>query len=49
MEMRSERNSDKRRRKIVTRPILVRSVKPGQTSALVWEREHNAGSGIWKG
>jgi len=48
MEMRSERNSDKRRRKLVAKPVLVRSVKPGQTSALVWERENNSISGIWK-
>ena len=36
MEMRNE----KRRRKIVQKtPVLVRSVRANQTSALVWERE----------
>jgi hypothetical protein len=36
MEMRNE----KRRRKIVQKtPVLVRSVRSNQTSALVWEKE----------
>ena len=29
METRQENNSGKRRRKLITRPILVRSAKPG--------------------
>lgn len=29
MEMRNENNTEKRRRKIISQPILVRSVKPG--------------------
>ena len=48
MEMR-EINNEKKRRKIIGRnPVLVRSVKPGQTSALVWEREATNNFNIWK-
>jgi hypothetical protein len=48
MEMR-ERQNEKRRRKVISRnPVLVRSVKPGQTSALVWERESTSSFNIWK-
>lgn len=48
MEMRSERNSEKRRRKIPAKPVLVRSVKPGQTSALVWERDTQSQASFWR-
>lgn len=44
MEMRNENN--KRRRKMIQRPILVRSVKPGQTSVQSWERKTSA-SNLW--
>jgi hypothetical protein len=48
MEMR-ERNNERKRRKPVSRnPVLVRSVKPGQTSTLVWEKETSANTNIWK-
>ena len=48
MEM-QDRNNDKRRRKVISRnPVLVRSVKPGQTSALVWEKEATSSFNIWK-
>ena len=48
MEMR-ERNNEKKRRKIIGRnPVLIRSVKPGQTSALVWEKESTSNFNIWK-
>ena len=43
MEMRNE----KRRRKVVQKtPVLVRSVRANQTSALVWERETST-SQLW--
>jgi hypothetical protein len=43
MEMRNE----KRRRKIVQKtPVLVRSAKANQTSALVWEKETITGQ-LW--
>jgi hypothetical protein len=45
MEMRNENN--KRRRKTIQRePVLVRSVKPGQTSVQSWERKSSA-SNMW--
>jgi hypothetical protein len=48
MEMR-ERNNEKRRRKIIGKnPVLIRSVKPGQTSALIWEKESTSTFNIWK-
>jgi hypothetical protein len=44
MEMRYE----KRRRKIVPKtPVLVRSVRAHQTSALVWEKENNTTPQLW--
>ncbi len=50
MEMRKENNTEKRRRKIIQKsPELVRSVKPGQSSVAVWQREEqNSRSGFWK-
>jgi len=43
MEVRNE----KRRRKMVQKtPVLVRSVRANQTSALVWERETTTGQ-LW--
>jgi hypothetical protein len=45
MEMRNENN--KRRRKTIQRqPILVRSVKPGQTTVQSWERKTSV-SNLW--
>jgi hypothetical protein len=42
-------NNEKRRRKIIQKgPVLVRSVKPGQTSTLVWERENTSTINVWK-
>lgn len=49
MEYRSENKI--RRRKMVIRkgePILVRSVKAGQTSALCWEKETTQLPRIWR-
>jgi hypothetical protein len=44
MEMRNE----KRRRKMIQKnPVLVRSVRAHQTSALVWERENQVNQ-IWE-
>jgi len=46
MEMRNENN--KRRRKTIQRqPVLVRSVKPGQTSVQSWERKTSGFSSLW--
>ncbi|MGV3528207.1 MAG: hypothetical protein ACO1OO_04870 [Flavisolibacter sp.] len=49
MEHRSE-NKIKRRKRIVRKgePVLVRSVKAGQTSALCWERETPQLPRIWR-
>lgn len=49
MEMRENNNNEKRRRKIIQKnPVLVRSVKPGQASSLVWEKETSATNNLWK-
>jgi hypothetical protein len=49
METRNENNSEKRRRKLVmSRPVLVRSVKPGQLSTGIWQKETSTPSGLWK-
>jgi len=45
MESRNENN--KRRRKMIQRPILVRSVKPGQASVQSWERKSSSISTLW--
>ncbi len=48
MELHSEKN-ERRRRKIVQKTvILVRSVKPGQSSTQIWEKENTAMNSIWK-
>lgn len=49
MEMRNEKNTEKRRRRIVQKnPVLIRSVRANQSSTLVWEREHTTMSQLWK-
>lgn len=49
MEMRNENQTEKRRRKIVSRPILVRSVKPGQLPSATYSKESMSSfSQIWK-
>lgn len=47
--MRSQNTNEKRKRRIIQKgPVLVRSVKPGQTSALVWERQNTTTVNLWK-
>jgi hypothetical protein len=50
MEMRKENNENKRRRKVITRPTLVRSVKAGQALSATYTRENTSSSfaPIWK-
>lgn len=51
MEMRKENNENKRRRKVLTRPTLVRSVKTGQALSATYTRENSAPSSFsspWK-
>lgn len=49
MEMRNEKGSEKRRRKIVQKnAVLVRSVRANQSSTLIWEKENTAVHQIWK-
>lgn len=49
MEMRSNNNNEKRRRKIIQKnPVLVRSVKPAQTSSTIWEKENANSVNLWK-
>lgn len=46
MESRNENN--RRRRKMIQRqPVLVRSVKPGQSSVQSWERKTSSVSALW--
>jgi hypothetical protein len=48
MEMRRE-NTERRRRKVVHKSAeLVRSVKPGQFSVPVWQKEEERSFNIWK-
>ncbi|WP_158512991.1 hypothetical protein [Flavisolibacter tropicus] len=51
MEMRKENNENKRRRKVLNRPTLVRSVKAGQALSATYSRETNTTSSfasLWK-
>lgn len=45
MEMRSENN--KKRRRIQRAATLVRSVKPGQASVLVWQKQTSNLANLW--
>ncbi|WP_172623206.1 hypothetical protein [Flavisolibacter ginsenosidimutans] len=47
MENRKETGAEKRRRKIVARPVLVRSEKPGQVASASYSRERSA-SPFWR-
>jgi len=48
MEIRNE-NTGKRKRKVMHRGAeLVRSVKPGQSSAVSWQRESQPRPNVWK-
>lgn len=47
MESKRENGGEKRRRKIVARPVLVRSVKPGQVMSASYERQRTSPS-LWK-
>jgi hypothetical protein len=46
MESRNE-NNKRRRRTIQRQPILIRSVKPGQSSIQAWERKASGVSNLW--
>ena len=49
MEMRNDKGSEKRRRKIIQKTaVLVRSVRANQSSTLVWEKENTATQQVWK-
>jgi len=49
MEMYNEKNTEKRRRKVIQKnAVLVRSVRANQSSTLVWEKENNTVRQIWK-
>ena len=51
MEMRKENNENKRRRKVLNRPTLVRSVKAGQALSATYSRDNNTASSfasLWK-
>jgi hypothetical protein len=48
MENRKEQGSDKRRRKVMSRPVLVRSERPGQVAAVANYSVRRDGGSIWK-
>lgn len=49
MEMNKVSNGEKRRRKVISRPVLVRSVKAGQASSATYSKESSSSlSSIWK-
>ena len=49
MEVRNEKENEKRRRKIVQKnAVLIRSVRANQSSTLIWEKENTSVHQIWK-
>lgn len=48
MENRRENGTEKRRRKVMSRPVLVRSEKPGQVAASANYSVRRHASSIWK-
>lgn len=49
MEMRNENNMEKRKRKMVSRPVLVVSVKPGTgVASATYSKDNTSSSSIWK-
>lgn len=48
MENRKEQGAERRRRKVMSRPVLVRSEKPGQVTASANYSGRRSFSSIWK-
>lgn len=49
MEIQKENTVEKRRRKVMTRPVLVRSEKPGQVPSVSYSKETTSSfAAIWK-
>ncbi|WP_162944597.1 hypothetical protein [Flavisolibacter nicotianae] len=48
MENRKENSAERRRRKIMSRPVLVRSEKPGQVAASANYDSRRHAASIWK-
>ena len=48
MESRRENSGEKRRRNIVSRPVLGRSGKPGQVMSASYERQRTTFPSLWK-
>jgi hypothetical protein len=49
MGVQKEYTVEKRRRKVMTRPILVRSEKPGQVPSVSYSKENTSSfAAIWK-
>ena len=46
--METRREGEKRRRKMISRPVLVRSVKPGQALSASYEKDREVAASIWK-
>ena len=47
MDSKRDNHSEKRKRKTIERPVLVRSEKPGQVASASYAREHHT-SPFWK-
>lgn len=48
MENRKEQGAERRRRKVTSRPVLVRSEKPGQVAATANYANRQHSNPIWK-
>jgi hypothetical protein len=48
MENRKEQGAERRKRKVMSRPVLVRSERPGQVSASANYDSRRHSSSIWK-
>lgn len=48
MENRKESSAERRRRKVMSRPVLVRSEKPGQVAASANYSDRRQGNSIWR-
>jgi hypothetical protein len=49
MEMHRSNSEEKRRRKVIQKgPVLVRSVKPGQTAIPLWQNKQATTAQLWK-
>ncbi len=48
MENRKDQGTERRRRKVLSRPVLVRSERPGQVAAVANYSVRRDGGSVWK-